>query len=85
MTIALRSPQLVEALIPVDNSPIDAALQTDFHSYLHGMQKVEEAKVKKQADADKILKDYEEVSSNSLHMKTKLTPSVVTNTPISSH
>ncbi len=54
MTLALRSPNLVEALIPVDSAPIDAALHTDFQSYIKGL--------KKQAEAEEMLKDYEEVS-----------------------
>ena len=62
MTVALRSPQLIEALIPVDSAPVDAALQTDFHSYIKGMKKIEEAKLKKQTEADEILREYEEVS-----------------------
>jgi len=62
MTLALRSPNLVEALIPVDSAPIDAALHTDFQSYIKGLKKIEEAKLKKQAEAEEMLKDYEEVS-----------------------
>ena len=61
MTIALQSPDVVSALIPVDNAPINAPLQTDFSKYVEGMQKVEAANVTKQSDADEILQDYEEV------------------------
>jgi len=62
MTVALRSPELVSALIPVDNSPIKAPLRSDFAKYIRGMQAVEAAKVEKQSEADEILKEYEEVS-----------------------
>lgn len=66
MTVALRSPHLVGALIPVDNAPVDANLKSDFHKYVQGMRDIEEAKVKRQAEADDILKKYEEVGRPSL-------------------
>jgi pimeloyl-ACP methyl ester carboxylesterase len=61
MAVALRSPDRVSALIPVDNAPVNAALKSDFPNYVRGMQKVEAEKVSKQSDANKILEDYEEV------------------------
>lgn len=61
MTVALRSPQLVGALIPVDNAPVDANLKSDFHKYVQGLRDIEDAQVKTQAEADKILKLYEKV------------------------
>lgn len=61
MVVALRRPELVANLIPVDNAPVDAALKSDFGKYVQGMRKVEEAKISKQSEADEILKDYEEV------------------------
>jgi len=63
MTLALRSPKLLGALIPVDNAPVDANLKSDFHKYVQAMRDIEEKEVKKQAEADAILKSYEEVSS----------------------
>lgn len=63
MAVALRSPESVSALIPVDNAPVNAALKSDFPKYVRGMQKIEAAKVSKQSDANKILEDYEEVWS----------------------
>lgn len=65
MTVALRSPELVSGLIPVDNAPVNAALKGDFPKYVRGMQHVEKAQVSKQSDANKILEDYEEVSGAS--------------------
>ncbi len=61
MTVALRSPRLLGALIPVDNAPINANLQSNFHQYVQGLRKVEEAKVKKQVEAEKVLQRYETV------------------------
>lgn len=61
MTVALRSPSIVSALMPVDNAPVNAALKSDFDKYVRGMQQIEAEKVKKQSDADKILQNYEEV------------------------
>lgn len=63
MTLALRSPQLINNIISVDNAPLDAALLGDFAKYIRGMKKIEEAEVTRQADADKILQQYEEVSN----------------------
>lgn len=63
MTVALRSPALVGSLISIDNAPVDAALKSDFAKYVRGMRQVEEQGVKKQSEADAILKDYEEVCS----------------------
>lgn len=61
MTVALRFPQLVGALISVDNAPVNANLKSDFHKYVQGMRDIEEAQVKSQAEADEILKEYEKV------------------------
>ncbi|KAL2868710.1 putative alpha/beta hydrolase [Aspergillus lucknowensis] len=60
MTVALNAPDLVSALVPVDNAPVSAVLRTDFAKYVRGMQHVEAANVTKQSDAEKILQDYEE-------------------------
>ena len=70
MTVALRSPHLLGALIPVDNAPVDAHLKNDFHKYVRGMREIEEAQVKRQAEADDILKKYEGVSWASLILPT---------------
>ncbi|KAI4154009.1 MAG: hypothetical protein LQ340_001950 [Diploschistes diacapsis] len=59
MTVALRTPKLVRALIPVDNAPADAVLKSDFARYVQGMKRIVEAGVTKQAEADDILKPYE--------------------------
>ena len=61
MAVALRSPWLVGALISVDNAPVDATLKSDFNKYVQGLQDIEEAHVKRQAEADDILKNYEKV------------------------
>ena len=62
MTVALRSPDLVDNIVSVDNAPVDAALKNDFAKYLQAMRRIEEAHVEKQNDADALLKEYEEVS-----------------------
>ena len=61
MTVALRSPALPKALIPVDNAPVDAILKSDFHKYVQGMREIEDKGIKKRAEADDILKTYESV------------------------
>ena len=65
MTVALRSPEIVGALISVDNAPVDAHLKSEFHKYAQGLREVEEARVKRQVEADDILRKYEEVSRSS--------------------
>lgn len=62
MTVALRSPKLLGAMISVDNAPVDANLKSNFHAYAQGMREIEEAGIKKQGEADTILKKYEDVS-----------------------
>lgn len=58
MTVALRSPDSCANIIAVDNAPVDAALASDFPIFVRGMQKVEEAEVKTQKEADKILEPF---------------------------
>ena len=64
MTLALREPSLVKDVISVDNAPLDAAIGSEFAKYIRGMKKIDEAGVTRQAEADKILQDYEEVCSS---------------------
>jgi pimeloyl-ACP methyl ester carboxylesterase len=61
MTVALRQPSLIANLVVVDNAPIDAVLQSDFHSYVKGMKDVERAQVMSQKQADELLKPYAKV------------------------
>jgi hypothetical protein len=62
MTLALHSSELVHDIIAVDNAPVSAELPSDFGKYIQGMRKIEESQVKKQAEADRILQDYEKSS-----------------------
>ncbi|KAI9833053.1 MAG: hypothetical protein M1819_003886 [Sarea resinae] len=59
MVVALRKPDLVSSIIPVDNAPIDAALQGYFGKYMQGMKKIEAARVKSHKEADAIFQEYE--------------------------
>ncbi|KAJ1329249.1 abhydrolase domain-containing protein 11 [Microdochium nivale] len=59
MTLALDQPDLISDFVSVDNAPLDAALNRSFAKYIQGMRKIEEAKVARQSDADKILAEYE--------------------------
>ncbi len=70
MALALKSPEIINDIVSVDNAPLDAALLSNFGQYIQGMRKIEEARVSRQAEADKILKDYEEVGTNVLHLRT---------------
>lgn len=58
MAMALRNPDCCANIIPVDNSPVDAALSSDFPKYAQGMQRVEAAKPVSQREADTLLEPY---------------------------
>jgi len=60
MTLALRSPGLIQNVVSVDNAPLDATLLSNFGKYIQGMKKIEDSGVTRQAEADKILQDFEE-------------------------
>ncbi|KAI1491119.1 alpha beta hydrolase fold family [Biscogniauxia mediterranea] len=60
MTLALGQPDLVRDIVAVDNAPVDAVLSTSFAKYIQGMRRIEEAGVRRQSEADKILQEYEE-------------------------
>lgn len=75
MAVALRNPKSISALIPVDNSPIDAALKSDFGKYMQGMRAIEDAKVLRQSDADAILQKYEQALPIRQFLLTNLTRS----------
>ena len=61
MTVALRSPDSIGALIPVDNAPVDATLKSAFAKYIQGMRKIEDAQVVTHVEADRLLSDFEDV------------------------
>lgn len=60
MTVALRNRVPIANLIPVDNAPLDAALHGDFAKYIQGMRRIDDTTIRRQSDADAILKDYED-------------------------
>jgi hypothetical protein len=62
MTLALQSPETIAGLIPVDNAPVNARLDSSFFEYVKGMKEIEATRVAKTSDADKILTKYEPVT-----------------------
>lgn len=58
MTVALRKPEMVRDLIPVDNAPVDAALNNDFAAYVKGMKAIDEARITRHMHAHEILEPY---------------------------
>lgn len=60
MAVALRGRVPVANLIPIDNSPVDAALKSDFGKYVDGMRAIAAAKPARQSDADALLRPFEE-------------------------
>lgn len=61
MTLALRSPEMVSNVVAVDNAPVDVSLDGDFVKYIRGMKMIQGAKISRQAEADAILQNFEEV------------------------
>lgn len=61
MVLALRSSNLLKAMVAIDNAPVRAALKNNFSNYIDGMRQVEKARVIKQSEAEEILKTYETV------------------------
>lgn len=61
MTLGLREPKLPGALISVDNAPVVAPLGGDFSRYIQGMRNIENSKITKREEADKIMQPYEKV------------------------
>ncbi|KAH8664339.1 Alpha/Beta hydrolase protein [Xylariales sp. PMI_506] len=59
MVLALAEPALVRDVVSVDNAPLDAQLGRSFGRYVQGMRRIEEARLTKQSEADKILQEYE--------------------------
>ncbi|BFZ55323.1 hypothetical protein PYCC9005_002363 [Savitreella phatthalungensis] len=59
MVLALRHPDLVKLLVPVDNAPLDAAISSDFPKYVRAMREIEAKGVSKQSEADAMLEQVE--------------------------
>lgn len=57
MTLALRRPHSYTGIVPLDNAPVDAALRSDFATYIRGMLEIEHAHppITKLSDADAVL------------------------------
>ncbi|MCJ1449142.1 MAG: hypothetical protein MMC23_009661 [Stictis urceolatum] len=72
MTVALRSPASIGALIPVDNAPVDAVLKGDFGKYVQGMRQVADSNVARQAEADQILEEFEQKNSSTRKLEFRI-------------
>ncbi|KAK2029454.1 alpha/beta-hydrolase [Colletotrichum zoysiae] len=59
MTLALKSPELVQNIVAVDNAPVDAVLESSFSKYIQALKKIEASDITRQAEADQILQEYE--------------------------
>lgn len=60
MALGLRRPDLISKLVLVDNAPIESMLGSSFGDYIQAMGRIEHASLKKQSDADAILKQVED-------------------------
>lgn len=61
MALALRSSNVLKALVSIDNAPVRAALKSNFSNYIEGLRQVEKARVLRQSEAEEILKTFEAV------------------------
>lgn len=59
MAISFRRPDLVAAMISVDNSPADGKLSSSFPRYVEGLKQVEAANINTSKEAYKVLSKYE--------------------------
>ena len=60
MALGLRRPDLISKLVLVDNAPVESMLASSFGDYTQAMRRIEHARLKKQSDADAILKQVED-------------------------
>lgn len=61
MTLSLREPKSLEALVSVDNAPITTPLEGTFSRYIQGMRDIEKLNITKRGEADHIMSLYEKV------------------------
>ena len=61
MTLALRDPKLLGALISVDNAPVAAPIGVDFLTYIQSMRVIEKRKIIKRSEADQVMELVEKV------------------------
>ncbi|KAK6350763.1 hypothetical protein TWF718_003951 [Orbilia javanica] len=59
MSVALRSPDLVQDIVAVDNAPVNAQLGRQFAQYLQAMTRIENTAIVNTKEADEILAAYE--------------------------
>lgn len=61
MTLALREPKLLGALISVDNAPVVAPLGGEFLTYIQSMRVIEKSRIVKRNEADQVMERVEKV------------------------
>lgn len=61
MVLALRSSNILKAVVSIDNAPVRSALRSNFSNYIEGMRQIENARVMRQSEAEEILKTFETV------------------------
>jgi hypothetical protein len=66
MTLSLREPKLLGALISVDNAPIITPLEGTFSRYIQGMRDIEKLNITKRGEADQIMSLYEKVRDRAM-------------------
>jgi hypothetical protein len=61
--LALTKPELLQAIISLENAPISSKLSPTFKGYVEAMQAITDAKFTKRKEAEDFLAKYEEVFS----------------------
>ena len=58
--LALTKPEILKAVISLENAPLSSCLSPTFQQYIECMRAIEDAKITKRKDAEDMLAKYEE-------------------------
>ncbi|EPS41220.1 hypothetical protein H072_4933 [Dactylellina haptotyla CBS 200.50] len=61
MSVALRSPDLIQDIVAVDNAPVNAQLGRQFAMYVQAMHRIEATHIIDTQEADEIMESYEPI------------------------
>ncbi|ODQ68476.1 alpha/beta hydrolase fold protein [Nadsonia fulvescens var. elongata DSM 6958] len=59
MAVGLRRPELAEALVCVDNAPVDARLSSDFGMWIRAMKQINQVEITSMKQANEIMEKYD--------------------------
>ena len=64
LTLSLHAPDLISNVVAIDNCPISLPIPADFQKYIDALAEVNKARIKTHSEGERILAQYEEVSSH---------------------